>query len=478
MKKILILLNIFVLLNCKYEDSNSLPVMVYLKNVNYIIGKNGILGMKSNSHISGVFDRSDIETQTKFDIELSGSETNNNYTLNCRLWLGEDYLIDVLCKFPEGLKEDEVITSEQIQAISHYKNEEINININIENLRLYQANYTVPFLYNEPINITVNEKTNKINLELRMDSYNEEILFIRNQYRLVRLENCQKTTNTLNCEIPRAKLDEIANTENAFEVIYVNDYIGWTKFEFVDPINIKYNGYTKQNINFKLEKLQENNVDRSAYVTFSTNVNNIPTIKTATFSLKISSSISTNCYFIKPDKSKPLYFTCHASTELDNYIIGDIQGQKIENIHYKYDFTLQPGKIEDPITIKQPKGTFIIHIYPETLDYTKSENDLDIYIAPERIDRISFVTLNEEDILSCENINNIKKCKVPKRHFEGKKERYFFLNHYDNWYNFTANYEAFGIKVVLPGDNINPGNSGEITKYSLGLFALLLILAL
>ena len=91
-------------------------------------------------------------------------------------------------------------------------------------------------------------------------------------------------------------MDEIANTENTFEVIYINDYNGWTKFEFVDPINIKYNGYTKQNINFKLEKLQENNVDRSAYVTFSTNVNNIPNIKTATFSLKISSSISTNCY--------------------------------------------------------------------------------------------------------------------------------------------------------------------------------------
>ena len=88
------------------------------------------------------------------------------------------------------------------------------------------------------------------------------------------------------------------------------------------------------------------------------------------------------------------------------------------------------------------------------------------------------VTLNEEDFLSCENINNIKKCKVPKSHFEGKKERYFLINHYDNWHNFTANYEAFGIKVVLPGDNINPGNSGEITKYSLGLFALLLFMAL
>ena len=104
MKKIFILLNIFVLLNCKYEDSNSLSVNVYLNDVDYIIGKNGILGMKSDAHIHGVFDRADIETQTKFDIELSGSETNNNYTLNCHLWLGEDDLIDVFCKFPECLK--------------------------------------------------------------------------------------------------------------------------------------------------------------------------------------------------------------------------------------------------------------------------------------------------------------------------------------------------------------------------------------
>ena len=127
----------------------------------------------------------------------------------------------------------------------------------------------------------------------------------------------------------------------------------------------------------------------------------------------------------------------------------------------------------------KPKGTFIFQIYPETLDFTKNESALDVYIAPERIDRISSVTFNEDkDPLACENIYNIKKCKVPKSHFEGKTERYFLLNHYDNWYNYTANYEAFGIKVILPGDNINPGNSGKISKYSLGFVALLFLLAL
>ena len=478
MKYLLLLLNIFLLIKCKYEYTYSLNV--YLNQKKYNIGRDGNFAMESNSHISGVFDRKDIENETMFNIELI-PDSANNYTLNCRLWLGAEDIIDIFCKFPEGLKTDETISSAQIKAISHYKDNEININININNLKLHQLNYTLPFLYNEPIDININnnDKTDKIGLELIMDSYNEENLFMRDEYRFIHLDNCQKNTNTLNCEISRSKLDEIANTSNTFEIIYVNDYDGWTKLDFIIPITIKYVGFTKQNINFQLEKLQENYVDRSAFVTFSTNINDFPNIKTASFSLRISSSISTDCYFIKPDKSKPLYFTCYASQELNNYKIGNIDGLKIENIHYKYDFTLLAGKNEDPITIMKPKGTFIFQIYPETLDFTKNESDLDVYIAPERIDRISLVTFNEDkEPLACENINNIKKCKVPKSHFEGKTERYFLLNHYDNWYNFTANYEAFGIKVILPGDNINPGNSGKINKYSLGFVALLFLLAL
>jgi len=184
MKYLLFLLNIFLLIKCKYEYTYSLNV--YLNQKKYNIGRDGNFAMESNSHISGVFDRKDIENETMFNIELIADSTNNNYTLNCRLWLGVEDIIDIFCKFPEGLKTDETIYSAQIKAISHYKDNEININININNLKLHQLNYTLPFLYNEPIDININnnDKTDKIGLELRMDSYNEENLFMRDRIQI------------------------------------------------------------------------------------------------------------------------------------------------------------------------------------------------------------------------------------------------------------------------------------------------------
>ena len=58
MKYLLLLLNIFLLIKCKYEYTYSLNV--YLNQKKYNIGRDGNFAMESNSHISGVFDRKDI----------------------------------------------------------------------------------------------------------------------------------------------------------------------------------------------------------------------------------------------------------------------------------------------------------------------------------------------------------------------------------------------------------------------------------
>ena len=86
------------------------------------------------------------------------------------------------------------------------------------------------------------------------------------------------------------------------------------------------------------------------------------------------------------------------------------------------------------------------------------------------------ITLNpDKGNLECTDYNNIKKCKVPKSHFDGKKGGLYFINHFNNVNKYSANYETFGIKVILPGDSTG---SGRISKFSLGLFALLCFLAL
>ena len=82
---------------------------------NYSIGKeNGIIPMESFSSVDNIFDRSDIEEKTQFEIELT-CDSNNKYALKCRLWLGDEDIISVFCNFKEGLISNEIISQAQIQ---------------------------------------------------------------------------------------------------------------------------------------------------------------------------------------------------------------------------------------------------------------------------------------------------------------------------------------------------------------------------
>ena len=475
MRYIFILLSVFVFINSKEEPNQVLNINFYPANKEYLIGKEkGIIAIESNDFFEGVFNRSDIEEKTQFNLELT--DTDKTYTLFCRLWLGNENKIASFCNFNDSLKQNITIASKTIRATTTYNTYELNIVIEITNIKLTQIDYNIPFLYSAPTEINVDEQEKTYNLEFKIDSYNNELLFMRaKEYRIVPLENCQKNSNILKCEFSKDNLDIIANTENTMEVIFVNDYNGWFTFNFTCPITIKYPQITKENIYFALDKLQDNIVDRSAFVTFSTNVTDISNIKTNSFELYFSQDTKTECYFIKHDKSTPLYITCYASKTITDFPVGEIDGFTKDNIHYKYNFILGPGSNEEKISILEPKGTFLIHSYPDTLDFTKSDS-YDIYFAIERVDRMRGITLNpEKGNLECVDLNNIKKCKVPKSHFDGKKGGLYFINHFNNVNKYSANYETFGIKVILPGDSTG---SGRISKFSLGLFALLCFLAL
>ena len=67
-------------------------------------------------------------------------------------------------------------------------------------------------------------------------------------------------------------------------------------------------------------------------------------------------------------------------------------------------------------------------------------------------------------------------CTVPKSYFKEEKNKYYLFHHQVNEGNNTVNYEAFGVKVIFEKEN--PVNSGKISKYSFGLFALICFLVL
>ena len=298
--------------------------------------------------------------------------------------------------------------------------------------------------------------------------------------RIIQLENCNKEQNNLKCEIQKINLDVIANVNNKFKVLYVNDIMGRVIFEFVSQIEIDYPDTQKENIYFNLVEIQENPIDLNSYVTFSTNITNIPKIHTKSFKVQLDSSIKTKCFFIKHDDSNPLYITCHASTTFKNKKIGNIEKRELNDLHYKYNFILAPGENNVPISINEPNRTFIYKAYPDILDFTNTDS-VDIYIAIENVVKMENIILNPDgEVLNCKAIENMRLCKVTKDHFKDKSSGYYYIHHNNNENKYPKDCEAFGFKVILPGGGGNGDNenAGTSNKCSFALIALLSLLIL
>ena len=450
-------------------------------NKKYYIGKENIIAF-SGIPSENIFDDPNLENETPFEIEIKG-ETDNEYKLNCRLWKKEDNNIGIFCKFNESLKDNETTITQQVEGAIIYKGKKVSIKFNFDNIKLYQLESNIPFIYSNPQKINV---ADKINLEFKCDSYNNELLFImtiENEIipRIIQLENCNKQENKLKCEISKVNLDIIANANNKFKVLYVNDIMGRVEFDFVSQIEIDYPDTQKEDLTFNLVEIQENPIDLYSYVTFSTNITNIPKIHTKSFRVKLTSSLETECFFIKHDDSNPLYITCYAITTLNNFTIGNINRHELNNLHYKYNFILTPGENRVPISIIEPPRTYIYKAYPDTLDFTNT-NSIDIYIAIANIDKMENFKLNPDgEVLTCQTIENMKLCKVTKDHFRDKNSGYYYIHHNNNENIYPKDCEVFGFKVILPGNgggNGDDGNTGTFNKYSLALIALLGLLVL
>ena len=196
-------------------------------------------------------------------------------------------------------------------------------------------------------------------------------------------------------------------------------------------------------------------------------------IKTTSFDLILQDNKQLECHFIKHDISTPLLMSCYFGYNLDNYIIGVIEGFNQSNLHHKYNFVFETQDINETIyTIESEFAQhFIKNVYPEILDFNKKDS-YEIFINP-GLNNISLIE-NGKD-LECKDGKDLKICTVPKSYFKDKNKVYYYLQHKgkvgDSTINFI-NYETFGVKLE------NPSNSGEISKYSLVLFALIFLFVL
>jgi len=147
----------------------------------------------------------------------------------------------------------------------------------------------------------------------------------------------------------------------------------------------------------------------------------------------------------------------------------------ILDANIRYNFRIQPVKNEEIIDFnRNGEGSWIYRVFPYALNFTKKDT-LYIDLYSEGISNLKGITLNQnKGELSCQNQNRFLRCTVPKSHFEGAKDKYYFIKHNNHLNSKSTYYEISPIEIIL--NSSGPDSKGNILSISSLYYSLLLIL--
>ena len=148
--------------------------------------------------------------------------------------------------------------------------------------------------------------------------------------------------------------------------------------ETVDKIFINYQNLPKIDINIAISKLEEQYFYTYHYFAYEveTNIKNISNLLTEEFLLDFKNGdgkvVKGLCYFKKAIGS-PFYLLCNV--DRGNFSLCEIKKEIIiDNIHYKYNFHIQPVKNNDTIYIE---GDIFhldyVYAMQKTLDFSTND---------------------------------------------------------------------------------------------------------
>ena len=190
MKYLIIFLSILTFLNCKVKDGNlrindynissqqqNMTIDVHLTSDLKVGTIDGIIPFETNTKDEeGFFDDSDIETKTKFDLQIE-SKKNHTYNTNCRLWKDSRNSIVIFCDMKEALIEDDEFSLSTTKDIK-YNSKDVRIIFNINSFMLRKFEGNLPLIYSKSQNFNITEDTKIITLNFKIGSFNFQHLFL------------------------------------------------------------------------------------------------------------------------------------------------------------------------------------------------------------------------------------------------------------------------------------------------------------
>ena len=416
------------------------------------IGEKGTLYLFTdyNEDETNIFDPSDIEENTIFETTIIDDE-ENTYNVNCRLFKPTGEKLIILCHLNENLKyTTQNITLTDVRLTYH----EYNLTILSEtSVTVNQLNYPIPFIYSDKQIININDDTEEYELKFKYDSYNEnDLIYIRgylSNYNYAILDNCETKEKELICKMSKEKLETLlVNNKVSFKLGNLNDNYGTIMFDLVYYIDITYEIAEKEDIYVTITKLLNNVTESASNYAYETNITGIPELYSNTFLFEKNGS-QPFCYF-KKNKINNLLFICEAD-ESGKFSLGKIEEEIVlDKIHYKYNFRIQPMENNETVEV-DGYGAWIDLVHPEVMNFTEQEAITLRYIIPYGA-RVENIKLNpdSDSYLKCEDLVSVKKCTVPVSHFKGHKTGYYYTYQYNHLKEYSINYDANPIEVILP----------------------------
>ena len=429
----------------QYESNESKNDLIKIKikinskyHQNMVVGYNGTF-IFTTEYIDSLnlFDAETLEQESSFTTFMF-DENQKILNTTCRLWKPENAFL-ILCDanfFEEGSH------SVRIGNKSfEYRNKYLfDVNFYGEkNFIFNQQNTYFPFIYSAKQNININNAQSSYELKFKFNTYYNEILYIHgtsDNYLI--LDNCEKIDKNLLCKISKNKIEEVLISKNEeFRLVLMSDTIGTIDCTYVYPITINYEDVQKENININLEKIVANKTRLDNTLVFETNVDKIPNLITnKTSEIPIPKTIS---YFKKMTGKKLMLFVKYESSGQKN--IPGVQNEIIlNNIHYKYNFRIQPFQFNEKVDVGS-SGDRIFLVYPEKLDFIANNYTIIRFITNNQYKNNEFkLNKDSKSYLQCEDLRNMKKCVVPNSHFNGKTSGYY------NIYN--QNYTYYDVPLI------------------------------
>ena len=455
-KSLIIILGCFFLIDCLKETNIDVSLILYGFHDEYI-GKKGtaVIRTRTDSQELNI-----IDTSKTVGFQLNVTNEEKFYEVGCGFFRAEEDDLYVFCNVDETIPAGNyTFNLDGIQPIT-YEGYTVTLKQD-RDLKFQKYNINVNDLYSDKQSINVVEGKDSYELRFKIVSYNQEPIFANFKISI----DCTQENNELVCKITRKQLDSLlTKNESELYICYMSYIYRGDNFPLIPRIDVKYGTIQKTDVFVGITKLIEGVSESDTVIAYQTNVTNIDNVLDdfeEGFELEfsdITKTTSQSCAFRKYDEN-PLLIVCFFSNEGENWLKEITEEKQYNELNVKYNFRIQPVNNEEKIIDKTASGTFIFRVYPEILDFTKSDS-LTIEYAMENPTSLRGLTFNEKAAdLSCQTIGReIKRCTVPKSHFEGKQSGYYFIKHENHLGGKSTCYEGIPIKVIL---NDSPPPTGE-----------------